>query len=348
MKKSLVPAKPIEMPEEFQRFFDLPAMVGDEKHRDYYDFSSAIANAVKPTDIFEWIWVHDFVEAEWDIRRNRRIKVDTIKLKEQELITERKCQAQFNRIRVEMLRERMLSEADAGNPGEPERQNNKKDTKPEVAKPEVANTEVANIEDPYLLAKVFVQYGNEIDLIERRISAGEKKARRDFEGDLPAQGELGAKARESMLRHYRRRIYRGGGVIQMTSERKIAANRDNAKKSTGPRSEGGRSVSRHNALRHGLAVSIGNESFGGDVEDLAKVLSSASGLQSISGVAREAAEAQLDLSRIRKIRDCLYETIYFVDGVASDRLAELNDKLAKLERYERRAFSRRKHALRLM
>ncbi len=135
----------------------------------------------------------------------------------------------------------------------------------------------------------------------------------------------------------------------MTSERKIAANRNNAKKSTGPRSEGGRSVSRHNALRHGLAVSIGNESaFGGDVEDLAKLLSSASGLQGVSGVAREAAEAQLDLSRIRNIRDCLYKMIYFVDGAASDRLAELNDKLAKLERYERRAFSRRRRALRAM
>jgi hypothetical protein len=135
----------------------------------------------------------------------------------------------------------------------------------------------------------------------------------------------------------------------MTSERKIAANRNNAKKSTGPRSEGGRSVSRRNALRHGLAVSIGNDSaFGSDVEDLAKLLSSASGLHSVSGVAREAAEAQLDLSRIRNIRDCLYETIYFVDGAASDRLAELNDKLAKLERYERRAFSRRRRALRAM
>ena len=135
----------------------------------------------------------------------------------------------------------------------------------------------------------------------------------------------------------------------MTSERKIAANRNNAKKSTGPRSSAGRAVSRRNALRHGLAASIGNDpAFGDDVEDLAKALSSTSGLQSVSGVAREAAEAQFDLSRIRKIRACLYETIYFVDGAAPDRLAQLNDKLAKLERYERRAFSRRKRALRLM
>ncbi len=88
MNKSLVPPKPIEMPKEFERFFDLPAMVGDEKHRDYLDFFSAIADAVKPTDLLDWIWVNDFVEAEWDIRRNRRIKVDTIKLGEQEFVTE--------------------------------------------------------------------------------------------------------------------------------------------------------------------------------------------------------------------------------------------------------------------
>ena len=72
-------------------------------------------------------------------------------------------------------------------------------------------------------------------------------------------------------------------------------------------------------------------------------------MQIVSGVAREAAEAQFDLSRIRKIRACLYETIYFGGRRGGlDRLAELNDKLAKLDRYERRALSRRKRALRLL
>jgi hypothetical protein len=56
----------------------------------------------------------------------------------------------------------------------------------------------------------------------------------------------------------------------------------------------------------------------------------------------------LDLSRIRKIRASLFETIYFSDTAAPDRLTELNDKLAKLERYERRAFSRRNRAMRAM
>ena len=38
----------------------------------------------------------------------------------------------------------------------------------------------------------------------------------------------------------------------MSSERKIAANRANARRSTGPNSAGGKAAAKHNALRHGL------------------------------------------------------------------------------------------------
>jgi hypothetical protein len=133
------------------------------------------------------------------------------------------------------------------------------------------------------------------------------------------------------------------------SERKIAANRSNAKKSTGPRSKAGRQASRRNALRHGLAIDIRTDpAYHDDIEQLAKMMSRASGRQSVSDSARDAAEAVLDLSRIRKIRASLFETIYFSDTAAPDRLTELDDKLAKLERYERRAFSRRNRAMRAM
>src|SRR5262245_22949453 len=40
----------------------------------------------------------------------------------------------------------------------------------------------------------------------------------------------------------------------MTSEARIKANRENAKKSTGPRSEVGKQKSSQNALKHGLAA----------------------------------------------------------------------------------------------
>jgi hypothetical protein len=135
----------------------------------------------------------------------------------------------------------------------------------------------------------------------------------------------------------------------MTSERKIAANRNNAKKSTGPRSEAGRAASRHNARRHGLATGIGSDpALRDDIEKLAKLLAQAGGAKNIGEFAREAAEAHLDLMRIRRIRAGFYARIRFFGAASTEDLMELAEQFAKLERYERRAFSRRKRALRLM
>jgi hypothetical protein len=71
-------------------------------------------------------------------------------------------------------------------------------------------------------------------------------------------------------------------------------------------------------------------------------------MQKASEFARAAAEAEYDLLRIRKIRASLFEKHYFADTTAPDGLTALNVKLGKLERYERRALSRRKRALRLL
>jgi hypothetical protein len=133
----------------------------------------------------------------------------------------------------------------------------------------------------------------------------------------------------------------------MTSERKIAANRKNAKKSTGPRSAAGRATSRHNARRHGLATGIGSDpALRDDIEILAKLL--AGGRENIGEFAREAAEAHLELTRIRRIRVRLYARMRFFDAASTEDLMALAEQFARLERYERRAFSRRNRALRLI
>jgi hypothetical protein len=61
--------------------------------------------------------------------------------------------------------------------------------------------------------------------------------------------------------------------------------------------------------------------------------------------AREAAEAELDLLRIRKIRASQLDAVVGNPGAPHEAYAELAENLAKLERYERRAYSRRKRAL---
>lgn len=132
----------------------------------------------------------------------------------------------------------------------------------------------------------------------------------------------------------------------MSSDRQIAANRNNAQKSTGPRSKAGQEVTRSNARRHGLAIDIGNDpAFHEDIEKLAKILSQ--GKQIVSENAREAARAELDLLRIRKVRAGIFDT-YYENPACPDGLIELNKNLTLLERYARRASSRRKRALRAM
>jgi hypothetical protein len=136
----------------------------------------------------------------------------------------------------------------------------------------------------------------------------------------------------------------------MASDRQIVANRKNSKRSTGPRSQAGRIASRRNALRHGLAIAIeADPAFQDQIEKLATALALSSGMQNVDERAREAAGAELDLLRIRQIRAWLFKTLYFgANDVNPENLAELTDKLAKLERYEHRAFSRRRRALREM
>ena len=135
----------------------------------------------------------------------------------------------------------------------------------------------------------------------------------------------------------------------MTPDRKIESNRKNAQKSTGPRSEAGQRRSRRNALRHGLSVAIGSDpSFSDDIRRLAGVLAQGRNGQNIGEFAHQAAEAEIDLLRIRKLRALRFKAVLGNPETRLDDHSEFNEELAKLERYERRAFSRRKRAIRAM
>jgi hypothetical protein len=135
----------------------------------------------------------------------------------------------------------------------------------------------------------------------------------------------------------------------MTSDRKIESNRKNAQKSTGPRSDAGQRHSRRNALRHGLAIAIGlDPSFSDDIKRLASILARGNSGRKIGEFAHQAAEAEIDLLRIRKLRASRFNAILGDPETKLDDHSKFNEQLAKLERYERRAFSRRERAFRAM
>jgi hypothetical protein len=96
----------------------------------------------------------------------------------------------------------------------------------------------------------------------------------------------------------------------MASERQIAANRKNARKSKGPRSEAGRKRSSQNARQHGLSLPIAGFISERKIEALAREIAGDTQNEIRLVYAREAAEAELELQRIRRLRVALYDRIH--------------------------------------
>jgi hypothetical protein len=96
----------------------------------------------------------------------------------------------------------------------------------------------------------------------------------------------------------------------MASEGQIAANRHNASKSSGPRSRGGKRRASRNAYRHGLSLGItSNAAFAKQLEKLARRIAGGDEDARILDRARVAAQAELDLARIRRAKIALIERV---------------------------------------
>jgi hypothetical protein len=92
----------------------------------------------------------------------------------------------------------------------------------------------------------------------------------------------------------------------MATERQIAANRRNARKSTGPRSRGGRKRASRNSYRHGLSSGVAAAGgFAKRVDVLARKIAGAGADAVTLELARSAATAEFDLTQIRRIRVAL-------------------------------------------
>jgi len=128
----------------------------------------------------------------------------------------------------------------------------------------------------------------------------------------------------------------------MASEKQLRANRENAKRSTGPKSAAGRLTSSRNALRHGLSCPLSSDPAAAmKARQFAQMLVPEGADDTQVVAAAEMAQAQAQLLRVAAARRKLMANLDF----ASASLTEVR-RLAALDRYERLALTRRHRAVR--
>jgi hypothetical protein len=170
----------------------------------------------------------------------------------------------------------------------------------------------------------------------------------------------------------------------MSSARKIKANRANAQASTGPRTAKGKARAAQNAHRHGLNLPvISDPMLLGRAEALARKIVGKAVNNEVYQLACRVAEAEIDVIRIRQARlDLLARNLSDPDYGSAEAVAyniklaikcsrqntlifpgmlrgppegpykivaalsDLTKQLRLMDRYERRALSRRKFAIR--
>jgi hypothetical protein len=126
----------------------------------------------------------------------------------------------------------------------------------------------------------------------------------------------------------------------VATEKQIAANRANARLSTGPRTVAGRSRSSRNAFRHGLSSALPlDPETSAKIDAFAQALAGEQPSEERLTSAAEFAQAQLQLLRIRSRRTELITKIELL----KDNTQELH-RLAALDRYERYEHTKRRRA----
>jgi hypothetical protein len=140
----------------------------------------------------------------------------------------------------------------------------------------------------------------------------------------------------------------------VTTARQKLTNRANAQRSSGPKTISGKLASSRNARTHSLTSHPIGDQPQVAVERLAHAFAAGRQGEMVRHYALVAAESTFEIARVRSIRAGMLGQIERSDGSAppivprqDSRLREeLIGRVARLERYERRALSRRKSAMR--
>jgi hypothetical protein len=128
----------------------------------------------------------------------------------------------------------------------------------------------------------------------------------------------------------------------MATERQIAANQANAKRSTGPKTALVKKRSSRNAFRHGLSGPLPHDALTMAATDaIVNMLSGDLNVQ--EACTRAFARAQLELRRIWRVRESMFKAVMSASAEPGDVR-----RLMALDRYERIVRTKRRRAKQLI
>ena len=143
----------------------------------------------------------------------------------------------------------------------------------------------------------------------------------------------------------------------MISAVRLRANRRNSRQSKGPKTGTGRAIAAQNARRHGLTVPVSSDPvLAAEIEIMARSIAGDSAPPGLLELARRIAEGEIALMRVRQYRQTIMSGLFGtsphvsatdlgtqVESISADGFGS---ELIAIDRYERRALSRRKFAIR--
>jgi hypothetical protein len=126
----------------------------------------------------------------------------------------------------------------------------------------------------------------------------------------------------------------------MATERQIAANQQNAKRSTGPRTLAGKKSSSRNSYKHGLSLALQPDgATRAQMELLVRQAAGPEASDECLEAATDYATAYYDIGRVRKVRAEIFSDL----SLAKATPEEL-DVLIAIDRYDSRAQTRQRRA----
>jgi septation ring formation regulator EzrA len=134
----------------------------------------------------------------------------------------------------------------------------------------------------------------------------------------------------------------------MRSRAQAEASKRNGRHSQGPRSDEGKARSRLNALVHGLSSSLSRAaSPDGDVQSIIEQLVEPKITDhKVRATAREVAEVEVEIRNVRAAKLKAYADLHRASQLTPEATLEVLLTIGRIDRYERRALSRRKFAIR--